>query len=180
MRDPLSSNPNVCEECGEPATQWILRDPFGKSDAKRSVCGEHGLRLRDPADVAEIERLTRELAEITADRDTLRDLLTDKGGMPIASSAHETGAVSLTDHQAALASEGQKDYRIEALEAALDWAIHAVFTHYTEGEAPAAPGAFEEIEKSRARYIAEAKRLAALPKSSEKASPEPQTGKTNT
>lgn len=53
----LASNPNLCEECGEPATQWA----FGKSDAMRPLCGKHGLRLRDPADVAEIERLAREL-----------------------------------------------------------------------------------------------------------------------
>ena len=52
-----TSNPNLCEECGKPATQWIRRDPFGKSDAMRPACAEHGLRLRDPADVAEIERL---------------------------------------------------------------------------------------------------------------------------
>lgn len=49
---------SFCEVCGKPATQWMLRDPFGKSDAKRPLCGEHGLRLRDPTDVAEIERLT--------------------------------------------------------------------------------------------------------------------------
>jgi hypothetical protein len=66
----------------------------------------------------------------------------------------------LSELQEALASEGEKDYRIEALEAALDWAIHAVFTHYTEGEAPVVPGAYEEIEKSRARYLAECQRLA--------------------
>ena len=61
--------------------------------------------------------------------------------------------------QDALSAEGYKDYRIEALEAALDWAMLAVFTHYSEGEAPAVSGAFEEIEKSRVRFLAECKRL---------------------
>lgn len=73
----------------------------------------------------------------------------------------ETTTVPLTELQECLASEGAKDHRIEALEAALDWALVAVFEHYTEGEAPPTPGAYEEIEKARARIIAECNRLAA-------------------
>lgn len=42
---------------------------------------------------AEIERLQAELATVTQDRDNLRDLLTAKGGMPIACSSDEP-----TDH----------------------------------------------------------------------------------
>jgi hypothetical protein len=61
----------------------------------------------------------------------------------------------------ALSHEGAKDARIEALEAALDWAILAVFYHYESGEAPAVPGALDEIEKSRARFVSKCKELAA-------------------
>lgn len=75
------------------------------------------------------------------------------------SSAGETTAQrELTE---ALSHEGAKDFRIEALEAALDWALPAVFEHYTEGESPKTPGAHEEIEKGRARVLAELERLRA-------------------
>lgn len=69
--------------------------------------------------------------------------------------------VPLSELQECLCSEGAKDYRIEALEAALDWALPAVFHHYTEGDAPDVPGAYEEIEKGRARVLAELERLRA-------------------
>jgi hypothetical protein len=72
-----------------------------------------------------------------------------------------TPDVPLTELQECLASEGAKDYRIEALEAALDWALPAVFHNYSDGEAPKVPGAYEEIEKGRARVIAELDRLQA-------------------
>lgn len=52
-----TSNTNACEVCGAPAVQWVLSDPFGKSDARRPLCIDHGMRLRDQEDVAEIERL---------------------------------------------------------------------------------------------------------------------------
>lgn len=77
------------------------------------------------------------------------------------SSVPETSTVPLTELQECLASEGAKDYRIEALEAALDWALLAVFEHYNEGEAPNVSGAFEEIEKARARIIAKCEELGA-------------------
>jgi hypothetical protein len=57
---------NECDVCGKPATQW-LGDPWGKSDVKRPKCAEHGLRLRDPLDIAEIERLRAILADIVRD-----------------------------------------------------------------------------------------------------------------
>lgn len=79
--------------------------------------------------------------------------------------------VPLAELQDALASEGAKDYRIEALEAALDWALPAVFHHYTEGEAPSTPGAYEELEKARARVISECQRLSEL--SALNAAPDP-------
>ena len=60
----------------------------------------------------------------------------------------------LSELQDALSHEGAKDYRIEALEAALDWALVAVFEHYTEGDAPTVPGAYEEIQKGRERIVA--------------------------
>lgn len=71
MNIPPTSNPNTCTKCG---------GPYGPGSYHEELtCQE-----------VQIERLTRELAEITADRDNLRDLLTNKGGMPSASSAHET------------------------------------------------------------------------------------------
>jgi hypothetical protein len=53
---------NLCDVCGKPATHSMLKDPFGKSYALRFVCDEHGFRIRDPADVAEIERLDARLS----------------------------------------------------------------------------------------------------------------------
>jgi len=64
---------NLCDVCGKPATQSMLKDPFGKSDALRFVCGEHGFRIRDPADVAEIERLRAENAALIRDNEALYD-----------------------------------------------------------------------------------------------------------
>lgn len=52
--------------------------------------------------------------------------------------------------------------RIAALEAALDWALPAVFEHYESGEAPKTPGAYDEIEKGRKRILAELERLQSL------------------
>lgn len=54
---------NQCDVCGEPATQAALKDPFGKSNEMRPLCGKHGMRIRDPEDVAKIESLTRERRE---------------------------------------------------------------------------------------------------------------------
>jgi hypothetical protein len=48
---------NLCDVCGKPATQSMLRDLFGKSDEMRFVCSDHGFRIRDPADVAAIDQL---------------------------------------------------------------------------------------------------------------------------
>lgn len=52
--------------------------------------------------------------------------------------------------------------RITALEAALDWALPAVFTHYEGGDAPKTPGAYDEIENGRKRILAELERLQSL------------------
>jgi len=57
----LSSN--QCDVCGAPATQWV-GDPWGKSNVTRPKCAEHGVRLRDPAGIAEIERLRAALADV--------------------------------------------------------------------------------------------------------------------
>jgi len=54
---------NVCKVCGKPATQSMLKDPFGKSDEMHFVCSDHGFRIRDPADVTEIERLQRDVRQ---------------------------------------------------------------------------------------------------------------------
>lgn len=58
-----SPTSNQCDVCGAPATQWV-GDPWGKSNVTRPKCAEHGVRLRDPAGIAEIERLRAALADV--------------------------------------------------------------------------------------------------------------------
>jgi len=56
VTDQTQLSSNQCDVCGKPAVQW-LADPWGKSDVLRPKCVEHGMRLRDSEDIAEIERL---------------------------------------------------------------------------------------------------------------------------
>lgn len=58
----MNVNIGQCSVCGKPATGSVLKDPFGKSDVMEPRCPDHGMRLRDPQDVAEITRLTAALA----------------------------------------------------------------------------------------------------------------------
>jgi hypothetical protein len=84
---------------------------------------------------AELVKARRENVALLAERDRL------------ATENRQLRAAQLQDWS----SEGHKDYRIEALEASLDWAMVAVLEHYESGDAPDTAGAFKEIEQSIAR-----------------------------
>lgn len=71
--------------------------------------------------------------------------------------------VPLSELNEALSSEGYKDYRIAALETALDWAMLAVVEHYDSGESPSVSGCHEELEASRLRIAEGTSELMRLP-----------------
>lgn len=127
---------------------WILDTTLGE-DAKPIVL-----------EPAEAERLRRWLAEILSSEPVCRWAPIEEG-----SRVYEPGCCTerwqLDDDCELYPFCHWCGDRIYVVEAALDWALLAVFQHYTAGEASATPGAFEEIEKGRARFIIECNRLIA-------------------
>ena len=65
-RPPTS---NQCAICGQPATCSTLKDPWGKSDEMEGRCAKHSPKLRDPDDVALIDRQRAEIERLTRERD---------------------------------------------------------------------------------------------------------------
>ena len=60
-RPPTS---NQCAICGQPATCSTLKDPWGKSDEMEGRCAKHSPKLRDPDDVALIDRQRAEIERL--------------------------------------------------------------------------------------------------------------------
>lgn len=60
-RPPTS---NQCAICGQPATCSTLKDPWGKSDEMEGRCAKHSPKLRDPDDVALIDRQRAEIEQL--------------------------------------------------------------------------------------------------------------------
>ena len=99
-RPPTS---NQCAICGQPATCSTLKDPWGKSDEMEGRCAKHSPKLRDPDDVAlldrqraEIERLTRENANLF---DALKQLGADNLVLCASRSRLEAALSTLLDEQ---------------------------------------------------------------------------------
>ena len=69
--EPMTSDShpssNQCAICGQPATCVTLKDPWGKSGEMEGRCAKHSPKLRDPDDVALIDRQRAEIERLESD-----------------------------------------------------------------------------------------------------------------
>lgn len=148
---PYVDKEDVLNFLGELLADYVDREQLGKADlvgdAINLITGNHRLAVEPSVSFGTALAQHRKVI----DRQHARIAELERATQPPSATQREL--------EESLSHEGAKDNRILALEAALDWAMVAVFEHYTEGEAPPVPGAYEEIEQSRERIKAGCERL---------------------